>query len=103
LQVDCSQIESTIPTTSSPSDEESSNNQLPALPILLELVVRKTKDCRFSRISVALETGEEASMSAGACHYKTPRLTYSVTGPGRHPGPGIQCPQILLDGDLKHL
>jgi len=44
LGLDCSQNGSILPTKSSISNEESSQYQLPAPPILPELVIRRIKD-----------------------------------------------------------
>lgn len=50
LGSNCSRVESILPTRPLFSDVESLNNQLPALPILLELVIRRINDCGFRKM-----------------------------------------------------
>lgn len=103
LGFDCSQIGSIIPTISPPSNEESSKYQLPALPILLELVVHKTKDHGFSGTSACLAfkirlvclleppiTRHHALHTAPLTKDATPALVFN-----------IQRARKFLSGDLE--
>lgn len=62
LGLNCSRMESILPSRPSLSDVESLNHQLPALPNFLEPVVCKMKDCNFHIVSALLAhgTGREA-------------------------------------------
>lgn len=89
--MDCSRIECILPTISWPSNERSSNNQLPALPNIWSWCHAISRLAFFyDALSFRQLIGSEGMhLSVGFRHYIPPRLSYSAVDEGRHIGTDI--------------